>query len=226
MMKKHIFRLLGHLIYYCIYALSLTIKTTRLGDEIVQLEKDKHPSGSVVFATWHQLLFTTIITQKNEKIQVMVSRSLDGELVCPTAEKMGYVPVRGSSRKGNIDKGGKKAMAQMIDNIFNKGLSAGIAVDGPKGPAKKVKAGVIKIASETGASIIPSLSSARDYWSFKSWDEFRVPKPFTRVIVRQGKPIPVPKDLGMEGLNQYKTKVEKALLELESLIERDFKELS
>jgi lysophospholipid acyltransferase (LPLAT)-like uncharacterized protein len=68
-------------------------------------------------------------------------------------------------------------------------------VDGPRGPARKVKPGVVFLASRAGARIVPTFGAARRRWEAGSWDRFQVPLPFTRVLIRLDPPIEVPRDL-------------------------------
>jgi lysophospholipid acyltransferase (LPLAT)-like uncharacterized protein len=73
----------------------------------------------------------------------------------------------------------------MIANL-KKTKFAGHILDGPQGPAGVVKAGVIHLAHETDAVIVPLSVSAEKAWYFNSWDKFFVPKPFSRVSIRFG----------------------------------------
>ncbi len=63
---------------------------------------------------------------------------------------------------------------------------AGHIVDGPRGPAGEVKAGVIRMAYATNAVIVPFYVTADRAWYFNSWDRFMLPKPFSRVVLRFG----------------------------------------
>jgi lysophospholipid acyltransferase (LPLAT)-like uncharacterized protein len=73
----------------------------------------------------------------------------------------------------------------MIHRLSQSGLAVHI-VDGPKGPAGIVKAGVIKLAHAADAVIIPFYTSADRAWYFNSWDNFFLPKPFARVVISFG----------------------------------------
>lgn len=110
----------------------------------------------------------------------MISKSNDGELIAGVAERSGWHTVRGSSSKG-----GKEALRKMVDRLRQYGL-AGHIVDGPRGPAGQVKAGVIQMAHAADAVIIPFYASADRAWYFNSWDNFFIPKPFARVNISFG----------------------------------------
>jgi len=110
----------------------------------------------------------------------MISQSRDGELISGVANKTGWHTHRGSSSKG-----GKGAMEGMIDHLLKHGLGTHI-LDGPRGPMGKVKAGVIKMAMETDALLVPFYVHAKHAWFFNSWDKFMLPKPFSKVVLTFG----------------------------------------
>lgn len=147
--------------------------------------------GGYLLAIWHQNLFAGILAQSGRPHCVMVSRSRDGEWVSDICGKLGHQVMRGSSRRGETDKGGKQAKDEMIEALRN-GVPGAITVDGPKGPAHEVKPGIVDMARVSGLSIIPYLPLPHRYWSFPSWDAFRLPKPFTRIDIHYGAPIAVP----------------------------------
>jgi lysophospholipid acyltransferase (LPLAT)-like uncharacterized protein len=48
-------------------------------------------------------------------------------------------------------------------------------------------------------------------WVLKSWDRMRIPKPFSRVLVRVGKLIPVPADPSDADLDRYTAELQSTL---------------
>ena len=92
-------------------------------------------------------------------------------------------------------------MYNVIGGLQNSRL-AGHIVDGPRGPAGQVKAGVIRMAHASNAAIVPFYVSADKAWYFNSWDRFMLPKPFSRVVLRFGAMInlaPIDHDGDFEG---------------------------
>lgn len=79
-------------------------------------------------------------------------------------------------------------MDAMIQHIKTHGFGAHI-LDGPTGPIGKVKPGIIKMALETNATIVPFYTFADKAWFFNSWDRFMLPKPFSKVTILFGSPI-------------------------------------
>jgi len=74
-----------------------------------------------------------------------------------------------------------------------------------------LKAGVIALARLSGAPIVPVAVGASRQWRLGSWDEFRIPKPFARCVVRFGEPIRVPASHGRAGQEAARKEVEAAL---------------
>lgn len=73
-----------------------------------------------------------------------------------------------------------------VTNHLKKSRLAAHIVDGPRGPAGKVKAGVIRLAHQTNSVIVPFYTAAEKGWYFDSWDKFMLPKPFSKVDLRFG----------------------------------------
>ena len=169
-----------------------------------------------VFAIWHQSLFAGILAQTGKPHIVIISKSKDAEPVAFLCKKLGHISVRGSSKKaGAPDKGGKLAKDEMIEYLKN-GYPGAITVDGPKGPAFMVKAGIIDMAQKANVAIVPYTLASSSYFEFKSWDRFRIPKPFAKILVSYGEPI----DLSNESISfeDYRLQVENSLLKETKLV--------
>ena len=52
-----------------------------------------------------------------------------------------------------------------------------------------MKDGVLYVAARTGRRIVPIGVGASRAWILRSWDRFRVPRPFARICVKHGAPI-------------------------------------
>ena len=172
----------------------------------------REPGGhaSYLLAIWHQNLFAGILAQTGRRHVVIVSKSRDGDPVTQLCEGLGHVVARGSSRSRGRDKGGQAAKSNMIEHLQN-GLPGALTVDGPRGPAHVCKPGIVDMARRTGLPIIPYLPLPKRYWSLKSWDRFRLPKPFTRIDVHYGPPIFVPPDLDPDQFERYQQEIGEAI---------------
>lgn len=175
--------------YYLIRLYSLTFKIKITNEKTWQTHLAK--GQTVLLCTWHQQFFAAIRhfkTYKHLNPGLMISQSRDGDLISGVANRSGWHTPRGSSSRG-----GRHAMHTMIDHLTAHRFGAHI-LDGPQGPIGIVKAGVIKMAMETKACIVPFHISANKAWFFNSWDRFMLPKPFSQVQLTFGKAISLPEE--------------------------------
>jgi lysophospholipid acyltransferase (LPLAT)-like uncharacterized protein len=162
-----------------------------------------------IYASWHQRFFPGItFIAKRKPISIMISQSKDGELISRIVDQLGWHPVRGSSSRG-----GKRALKEVY-TLAKKGCKVAHIVDGPKGPQGVVKPGLLIISKASGMPILPTITSAEKKWVFNSWDRFIVPKPFSRVIIRFGDEINVPKNLQGPAFENKRFSIEDTLKKL------------
>ena len=186
-------KITAQLIYYFIRLLNLTYRFEFVGLEHKNLAKASHPKKTFIYASWHQHLISAIFSHIGEHFTMVISQSKDGELVAVTCEKFGHRPARGSSTRG-----GQKALIEIVRNM-KKGFPGAITVDGPKGPPHIVKPGIIEIARICQCAILPLSSHVEKSWVIKkSWDQFIVPKPFSKIIVVIGEPIYITDDISRD----------------------------
>ena len=167
--------------YHLIRAYSWTFRL-RVENDKPWLDYLKN-GGRVLLCCWHQQFFSVIRHFKTYAIyhpSLMISQSKDGNIISGIAEKSGWHAVRGSSSRD-----GGRALREMISHLKHSGLAAHV-VDGPRGPAGVIKAGVISLARATEAVVVPVYATSDRAWYFKSWDRFMLPKPFARVTLRFG----------------------------------------
>ena len=140
-----------------------------------------------------------------DKLNILISKSINGEIIARVVKKMGFKTVRGSQNKWWKDKGGKDATFEIISRL-NKGENIAVTVDEPSGPLHQVKNGVIKIAKFTGAPIIPVVwySKSKILSSLPTWDKLKIPLWFVKTINIYGEPIYVPETVTKEEENQIK----------------------
>lgn len=113
----------------------------------------------------------------------------------------------------------KSALQEYVLKM-NQGVSGGITVDGPKGPRQKCKAGVVLIASQTGAPVLPVVGVAAKCWEFNSWDKFKIPKPFSKIIMIYGELVLVEKEATPERIEEVCAQVTDSLKKLEAAVSK------
>ncbi len=201
LLYRHI---LPHAGLFIVKMISFTHRTRIVDPEN---ERDIIDHGkSLIYISWHQRFFPGItFFAKRKPIAIMISQSRDGDLAAQGVKMLGWEPVRGSSTRG-----GREALGKLKE-LAIEGYKIGHIVDGPKGPFGVVKPGLLKIAQVAGLPIVPTITSAQKKWCMKSWDRFMVPKLFSRVIIRFGTPITIPKDLNDDDFEMKRRLVEERL---------------
>ena len=161
-------------------ALALTWRTETVhGEHYARFKTSGEP---VVFALWHGRMLVPILRHREEGIATMASKSGDGEIIARWLARNGYLPVRGSTRKG-----GARGIVELVRHV-ERGRSAALTVDGPKGPPRVVQEGIVTLARRTGAWILPVSAGASRPRFLRSWDRYLVPRPFSRNFVVYGEP--------------------------------------
>lgn len=154
-------------------------------------------SKRYLYCIWHDQLMMTIFSGRPQQMAGLVSRHQDGSYLAESMKLVGIEPVRGSTRHG-----GAKAMRQMLD--VTEQLHIAITPDGPRGPRREIKNGIVFLASHSERLIIPTAYLCKRCWKFQgSWTDMMIPKPFTRIVVVGGTPFKVPRKLKRDGLERY-----------------------
>ncbi len=168
-----------------IETIAISSRVTISGYErIAALQDQKLP---LIFIFWHCHLLFVIQRFKNIGARPLISLSSDGDLVSAVAEEFGMNPIRGSSSKG-----GARAFLSMVRSVEKENAQVLITADGPKGPARRIKAGTVHLAAKTRAYVVPvSWKSSRVKVLEKSWDRFLVPLPFGRIHFAYGQPLQI-----------------------------------
>lgn len=171
-----------HLAYSFITLIGWTSRIRRHG--LRHLKAAGAGGRGFIYTFWHQRQVIFTYTHRDVDAHVFVSRSKDGEIIARTMKLSRIGTVRGSSSRG-ASVATREALA-----ILKSGRAVGITPDGPRGPARKVKSGVLYLAMRSGCPILPIASAtSRRIVLRKAWDDFHVPLPFGRVCVTHGEPI-------------------------------------
>lgn len=146
-----------------------------------------------VFLLWHDVLLPLLWKHRRRKVTIVVSEARDGQYLAEFARRIGYREARGSSTRGGV-----RALVGAVKALKDGGVVA-FTPDGPRGPRRQFKGGVLLAAQRGGAPILPLHASADRAWRLNSWDRFLIPKPGARVRIAYGEPFMVgPGDEGIE----------------------------
>ncbi len=159
---------------------------------------------------WHQdlllgnLLLRRLIRQ-GLHAGFLISASVDGDVPERIAASWGAEVIRGSANTT-----GALALRDM-HRFFQKGISVVSVGDGPTGPKSVLKSGVVLMARIANVPLLPIACAADKAWFLNRWDDFMIPKPFSRVALAIGTPIAIPGNAPLNELEGYRVAIEKAL---------------
>jgi lysophospholipid acyltransferase (LPLAT)-like uncharacterized protein len=145
-----------------------------------------------VFLLWHEVLLPLLWRHRAQDIAIVVSEAREGQYLTDFALALGYRAVRGSSTRG-----GARALLGAVREL-REGRSVAFTPDGPRGPRRELKPGVVAAAQRGNGVVVPIHAEADRAWRLHSWDRFVIPKPVAKVTVIYGRPFEIgPGDAGL-----------------------------
>jgi lysophospholipid acyltransferase (LPLAT)-like uncharacterized protein len=165
----------------------------------------------IIYAFWHESIL--FMTHFRAPVRVLISEHADGELISQACRHMRIGVVRGSTTRN-----GTRALLDLLRE--DKPTHLAITPDGPRGPRRRLQPGVILLASRLGVPIIGAGVGFSRAWRAPTWDRFALPMPLSTVCGVGTAPLFVPPDLDPAGLEDYRSAVERHLLEATAAAER------
>lgn len=155
----------------------------------------------IIFAFWHGNYTLLLASLRKNNGVALVHWSFRGDYIAQLFSTFNYHIIR-TSKSG-------RSILELI-KVIKQGCPGFIAVDGPQGPAYKTKPGIIYIAREAGAKIVPlKLAARRGLILRRRWDNHFIPLPFNKITVSFGKSIEVKPG---DSLQMKKEQVTRSLL--------------
>lgn len=197
----------------CDVAGRLLFATLRLRVRGAEEELRAHLQGGApcLPCFWHaELLLATayLNTLRGAGLRAawLISPSFDGEVPARVARRWGVHVIRGSATRTGV-----RALRDLQRTVVKERVSAVLATDGPSGPPRVSKAGVVMLAQLSGAPLLPLTFRARFALRLPTWDGLCLPLPFARVEVQVGALRGVPRDLAPELLEGERAALDAAL---------------
>ncbi|MFT7463033.1 MAG: lysophospholipid acyltransferase (LPLAT)-like uncharacterized protein [Pseudohongiellaceae bacterium] len=168
-----------------------------------------------IYAAWHETLWHGIGALRGEGVCTVVSTHRDGEAIARVMARQGYVLARGSSTRG-----GAQAMRDVLRVAKSSDSDFCFTVDGPKGPRREVKDGVLFTAAMTGLPIVPYTAKAERSWQLNSWDKLTIGKPCSPVVVHFGEEVQIPRSAAKnDGFEDYRVLLAEAMARSEKAVD-------
>lgn len=162
------------------------------------------------FCLWHDAIVTALFSLKTADMAALISRHQDGSYLTHAIKLLGITPVRGSASRG-----GAQATRQLIDRPD---LHVCITPDGPRGPRRTMKEGIVFLSSRTSRPVVPTTVVATRSWSIPGgWSDMLLPKPFSRVLLLAGSPVEVANDASREEMTRVAARIQDEMDRLDEI---------
>ncbi len=188
--------------YFFIRLVGPTLRVCVSREEGAQETVGQRP---LIISFWHACIIPATYLFRNCGIRVMSSNSYDGEYMGRIIRKFGFVAVKGSSSRNAV-----RALLG-LRRALHHGWAVAFSIDGPRGPRYKVKPGPVALARSSGVPLTMFHIAVERAWVLNTWDRLIIPKPFSRVLMRFGKLIPVPAEASDEDLDRYQQELQDSL---------------
>jgi hypothetical protein len=200
--QRIVLRIIIWLGYWIIRLIGPTLRVCISREEGAQETLEQRP---LIGSFWHSCLIPATYICRDLGVRVMSSNSYDGEYMGRIIHKFGFVAVKGSSSRNAVRAllGLRRALAD--------GWTVAFTLDGPRGPRHKVKPGPVALARSSGVPLTMFHAAVDRAWVLNTWDRLMIPMPFSRVLVRFGKLIPVPAEVPDEEVERYSGELQAAL---------------
>lgn len=177
--------IIPRVVYLLIKLTNKTIDLKVIGRENVV---DVENSVPLLYAFWHGFIWIPVYYYRNRNYITLSSLSRDGEYMTAVLHRFGWKVIRGSSSKG-----GTRSVLKLYKELLHGGITV-LTPDGPTGPRHKVKPGIIYLQEKSDGYIVPLGIAVDKKIELDSWDKFNIPLPFTKTVLKIGRPLQLSSD--------------------------------
>lgn len=165
------------------------------------------------FCMWHDHIVLAVFSLRTFNLAGLISQHRDGGYLADSVLIAGIQPVRGSTSRGGIE-----AVREILSHPE---LHLAMTPDGPRGPRREMKEGIIYISSRSGRPVVPTALLADRCWSVQgNWTNMIIPKPFSKVLLISGTPIVIPEDLPRDEMTGWATFLQSEMERLDEIAHR------
>jgi lysophospholipid acyltransferase (LPLAT)-like uncharacterized protein len=172
------------IVFWC--AWNLLILTCR-----IRFEGEQHHVGreNYIYSLWHEswfLYFAAFVQSDRRHVWLQHPDAY----MKPVHVALRLVGIR--FLLGSSGEEGREAARELV-NCLRGGSSTAISPDGPHGPCRVLKKGVLHLSRDSGVPILPLHLSANRAIRV-GWDQKAIPLPWSRITIRYGPPVTVTGD--------------------------------
>jgi lysophospholipid acyltransferase (LPLAT)-like uncharacterized protein len=159
-------------------------------------------SGQKIYIFWHEYILFPLYLRGHCNMAMLLSRHRDAEMLSHAAYHLGFDFVRGSTNRGGVT-----ALRALLAKSRTMHLT--ITPDGPRGPRRRLAPGCVYLASKLELPLVVMGYGYDRPWRARSaWDQFAIPRPYSRARAVPSGEIFVPRNLDREGLEHYRQRIE------------------
>lgn len=218
--------ILSYAAYIFMRLLFFTIRFRVLEPETIEKARLLSKNGKYIAAAWHQNLILGLSFFHHDRpyfhldrplvLSCLISASKDGDFLTKVFSLFGHKVFRGSTGKVVLSE--TRELLSHLSRSSGESLDFFNAVDGPRGPIYQSKRGILQLAFLSKRPIVPVVVLPSRYWAFRTWDRFRIPKPFSTVYIHHCKPICVDADTPKEQFASIAEEIKSEMLQREAEI--------
>lgn len=176
--NKFLFVLATNLAYWLLKLLFLTYRIQVKKRDVTLDQGVGLDEG--VFYGWHQNIIASaaFFAKKGLSFHCVVSPSRDGKFLGTITKKLGLKVLYGSAHKKPI------VLVRNALAILKTEKQLFLIGDGSRGPAKKLQPGASYLAKKTNLPLV--FINCKPTWAItlkKTWDQFQIPLPFSKITV-------------------------------------------
>lgn len=161
-----------------------------------------------IYLFWHEYLLFPFYLRGHCDVAILLSRHRDAAILAEAGWLMGFEPIRGSTRRG-----GTAALCRLLRKGQAKHI--GITPDGPRGPRRQLAPGAVYLASRLQMPVVLIGIGYDRPWRIRgAWDQFAVPRPFSRARAILSEEIFIPPQADRTTLEYYRSYLQSRLTDL------------
>jgi lysophospholipid acyltransferase (LPLAT)-like uncharacterized protein len=170
--------------------------------------------GPAIYLFWHEYIPVPLHLRPNCRLAVLLSQHQDAELLSHAAHFAGLDTVRGSTHRGATS-----ALRTLLKH--GRGMNVAITPDGPRGPRRQLAPGCIYLSSRLQIPLVLMGVGYDRPWRYRRvWDQFAIPRPYSRARVVSGPRLQIPPELDRPQIETQRLWVESMLNQLTATAER------
>jgi 3-deoxy-D-manno-octulosonic-acid transferase len=165
-----------------------------------------------IMAMWHgQFMMLPDLNTREYRVEAMVARHGDAELVAQVLARFGISAIRGAGAAGRKrDRGGAYALRAAV-KALESGSIVAMTADVPPRRPRTAGEGIVTLARLSGRPIIPVAAATSRFLVLNTWSKMTVNLPLSRLAWVAGEPIFVSPDADDEALEKARLAVEASL---------------